>query len=239
MKKTCLIVFVLSLMTLSSQTKGKITYRVTLNIDSLEQPFEDPKNTDIQNDVLLMLHESEPIDGHLIFNDSISRYSVDPDAESRLNNDFLFKHGAVNFLYFMAGGNSTFYNDWSRNYSISQNSILGATKRILREPLEWTFTNESKEIDGYLCYLATLDKSKSDTKLKVWYNSKIPVKHGPAGYSGLPGLVMEIEDKIYTWKVTEIDFDSEEADDIIEPTEGDLITAEEFRELAGNPFGKN
>ncbi|WP_299127054.1 hypothetical protein [uncultured Winogradskyella sp.] len=43
----------------------------------------------------------------------------------------------------------------------------------------------------------------------------ISVKHGPAGYNGLPGLVMEIDDILYRWTVSKIDFDSKEADNII------------------------
>ncbi|WP_458629312.1 GLPGLI family protein [Winogradskyella sp. PC D3.3] len=61
-------------------------------------------------------------------------------------------------------------------------------------------TEESKVINGYTCYLATIDKL-NDKKVKAWYTPDIPVKHGPRGFNGLSGLIMEIEDVILQWTV--------------------------------------
>lgn len=224
-----LFIYIVSF-SLSSQTKGKVTYRIAIKKDSVEQPYENPENKEVQNDVLKMLHNSLPVEGYLIFNDSVAIYNAEEKVDIP---------GYINITWFMAGGNSTYYNDVSRNYCISQNEIMGPTKRILNAPIKWTMTKQTKEIDGYLCYLATLDKSKSDKKLKVWYTPKIPIKHGPKSYNGLPGLVMEIEDILYHWTVSKIDFNDKAADEIIEPIEGELITQEEFRKFSGNIFSKN
>lgn len=214
---------------LNAQIKGKVTYRLSIKKDSIEKPNTNPEKTAIENDVLKMLHNSLPVESYLVFNDSIAIYKV----EERIDIP-----GYINVNWIMAGGSSIFYTDWSRNYNISQNDIMGTTKRIIKDSLPWKLTEKTKVIQGYLCNLATLDKSKGDKKLKVWYTQEIPVKQGPAGYNGLPGLVMEIDDVIQHWIVSKIDFDNKEADEIIEPTEGELVTAEEYRKSAGNIFGK-
>jgi GLPGLI family protein len=214
---------------LFSQTKGKVTYRIATVKDSIEQPYTNPEKTEIENDVLKMLHNSLPVEGYLVFNDSISIYKAEEEVDIP---------GYINITWFMAGGNSTYYSDLSREYRITQNALMGSTKRIKREPIEWTMTEETKEINGYLCYLATLDK-RNNKKLKVWYAPDIPVAHGPKGYNGLPGLVLQIEDILYAWTVVNIDFDNAEADEIIEPVEGNLITQEEFKKFGGNIFKEN
>ena len=214
---------------LFSQTKGKGTYRIATVKDSIEQPYTNPEKTEIENDVLKMLHNSLPFEGYLVFNDSISIYKAEEKVDIP---------GYINITWFMAGGNSTYYLDLSREYSITQNALMGSTKRIKREPIEWTMTEETKEINGYLCYLATLDK-RNIKKLKVWYAPDIPVVHGPKGYDGSPGLVLQIEDILYSWTVVNIDFDNADADDIIEPVEGNLISQKEFKKFGGNIFKEN
>ncbi|MEH1007799.1 hypothetical protein VDP25_08645 [Winogradskyella sp. ECml5-4] len=50
---------------------------------------------------------------------------------------------------------------------------------------------------------------------------------------------MDCNDVALLWTVIKIDIDHPEADDIIEPTEGELLTQEEFIRFSGNPFGDN
>lgn len=229
MKNLILIFVLLGFCSLSAQTKGKVTYRIAAVKDSIEQPHENSENTEVQNDVYKMLHNSLPVEGYLTFNDSIAIYKAEEKVDIP---------GYINITWFMAGGNSTYYIDSSRDYSITQNAIMGPTKRIIQKPKEWTITKESKVIDGYTCYLATINKL-GDKKIKAWYAPKIPISHGPRGFNGLPGLIMEIEDVLYHWTVAKIDFNNNEADDIIEPVEGELMTQEAFVKFCGNPFSKN
>lgn len=242
MKNSVLVLVLMASWSLSAQLKGKITYKLSTKKDSLEQPYANPENTDAQNDFLEMMHESLPVEGYLVFNDSISIYNVEPKDDipqwNNTNDNLTIKPSSINLTWFMAGGNSIYYADLSRDFSISQNAIMGPTVRIINKPVEWTITDETKEIDGYTCYLATKEKLKNK-KLRAWFTPKIPVKHGPRGLSGLPGLIMEIEDVIYTWKIVKIDFDNKEADTIVEPIEGDLMTQEEFVDFSGNIFSDN
>ncbi len=54
--------------------------------------------------------------------------------------------------------------------------------------MEWDITDETTEINGFLCRKAEL---KSNPQLYVWFTLDIPVSAGPYLYSGLPGLVLE------------------------------------------------
>lgn len=242
MKQILLIIICLASTNLFSQTKGKITYRIEIVKDSIEEPYTNPNNTEYHNEALEMLHEAQPVEGYLVFNDSISIYKVEPKIDipgwNNSKNGLIITPSGINITWFMGGGNSTYYYDWSRGHSITQNKIMGPTVRVIQKPKEWTITKETKIIGGYMCYLATLDKLNGK-KTKAWFTPKIPVIHGPKGFNGLPGLIMEIEDVFNLWKVVKIDFENDEADDIIEPLEGDLMTNEEFIEFCGNPFAEN
>lgn len=49
---------------------------------------------------------------------------------------------------------------------------------------------------------------RPNRKLKSWCTTKTPINPRPAGYDGLPGLIMAIDDMRYSWKIVEIDFDN-------------------------------
>lgn len=54
--------------------------------------------------------------------------------------------------------------------------------------IEWTITNEQKEINGYQCKKAHL---KGNPKVYAWFAPEISVNGGPYVFYGLPGLVLE------------------------------------------------
>lgn len=242
MKNFILIICFIGVYALNAQNKGKITYRIEAIKDSIEKPFENLENSDAKNKALQMFKDSKPVEGYLVFNDSISIYNVEPKIDipgwNNGSDGLIITRSKLNISWSLAGGNSIYYNDMSRDFTITQNEIMGPTVRVIQKPKEWTLTEESKVINGYTCYLATIDKL-NDKKLKAWYTPEILVKHGPKGFNGLPGLILEIEDVVFLWKAIKLDFESLEADNIIEPVDGDLMTKEEFTEFCGNPFAKD
>tara|TARA_R110002051_G_scaffold149010_2_gene221545 strand:+ start:1224 stop:1925 length:702 start_codon:yes stop_codon:yes gene_type:complete len=62
---------------------------------------------------------------------------------------------------------------------------------------KWDLHNEKKEIDGYVCYKATIDYTHPYTEnqfiIEAWYTPEIPVPYGPVGYGGLPGLILQLK----------------------------------------------
>lgn len=241
MKNTLLILGLSICFIISAQTKGKIIYKIVLKKDSLEQPYENPENTESKNAALEMMYDSQPVQGFLVFNDNKSIYYVDEEDNiptwENFDGTVSLTPAGINLTWFIAGGEGLVYNDISRSYHIEQTNSLGKPKRLIKQQKEWILEDETKIIDGYLCKLAVIEKL-NNSKLKAWYTTEIPINHGPRDYFGLPGMIVKIEDIIYEWTITNVDFESEEANYIEEPTEGELITLDEYRRLAGNPFGK-
>jgi GLPGLI family protein len=237
MKNLFLFVLLFGYLNLWSQVKGKITYLVSLDKSTFEAPYENPENTQEQNDALELLHNAQNVESYLIFNDSISGYYV----EDKDTPKFEYFDGAmsinptvVHLTWIRAGGERYFYTDWSRDYNISTFDFMGNKKRLIIETNDWIITEEKKEIMGYLCQKAV---DISNAKRIVWFTEDIPVKHGPRGTNGLPGLILEFYDNKFSYIVQDIELDYQEFEEIYEPKDGDLITYEELKSLAGNPFG--
>ena len=86
---------------------------------------------------------------------------------------------------------------------INNNTIVGDSIAFS----EWNISNETKIINGYLCYKATKETKynavkvdeKTDTvssipltkELTAWFCPEFPFSFGPAKYLGLPGIVFE------------------------------------------------
>ena len=238
MKNKLAFLLVLTSLLAWSQTKGKITYNVSLDKSSIEAPYENPENTDSQNEALEMLHEAQPVDAYLIFNDSISLYYVEDKEAPKFENidgAISINPSGVNFNRNMAGGDKLYYTDWSRNYNIKSMDVLGEKKRVIIDSTSWTITDETKTIKGYTCKKAI---KGSDDKRIAWFTEDIPVKHGPRGFNGLPGLILEFYNNKHHYVVKDIELNHPEVKEILEPKEGELITKYELRQLAGDPYGK-
>lgn len=75
----------------------------------------------------------------------------------------------------------------------------------------WQISKESKMIDKYLCYKATLVKKTLDKKgneiekiITAYFSPELPISLGPLGYCGLPGLILELSDNSKTIRLVEI-----------------------------------
>lgn len=59
---------------------------------------------------------------------------------------------------------------------------------------QWSFINESQTVAGYKCKKATTLKSIGNLQtITAWYCEDIPINDGPMDFSGLPGLILQIE----------------------------------------------
>ncbi len=104
---------------------------------------------------------------------------------------------------------------------------------------EWKLSNETKYIGKYLCYKATtiysfisgLTDKRVNIPITVWYTPDIPLSFGPAGYQGLPGLVLEKSASSFYFIATKVLITKNEDTKIIRPTKGKLITNKEYKKL--------
>ena len=67
--------------------------------------------------------------------------------------------------------------------------------------LNWEIGSESKEIGGYTCIKA--EASFRGRDYIAWFAPSIGVPAGPWKFYGLPGLIMEVEDKegVFAWRL--------------------------------------
>lgn len=97
--------------------------------------------------------------------------------------------------------------------------------------VKWHITKESKQIGRYLCFKATQIKTKvSNSKKKkftveAWFCPQIPVPFGPKEYNGLPGLILEIKDPLFTFYATKVKLAKEHVN--IKPLKSKNIITEE------------
>ncbi len=98
---------------------------------------------------------------------------------------------------------------------------------------DWEITNEHKKIDRYVCHKAIL--RNSDIPVEAWYTTEIPIKHGPRGYWGLPGLIVELKEGKKLLRFDKISFFSDTIS-IKPPTEGTQISREKFLDLPSKLF---
>jgi len=68
-------------------------------------------------------------------------------------------------------------------------------------------------------------------QIVAWFTPEINKPFEPGGYSSLPGLILELQKGSKTYTVKNIETVKLNAEDVLEPTEGKLITRKEFDEL--------
>lgn len=100
---------------------------------------------------------------------------------------------------------NTITNESREYYDMPRTGIVIVNNQTI---YEWTLTKEIKIIDKYKCFKATsplyYKDKKLDTFITAWFTPDIPVQHGPIGYGGLPGLILELQNDRTTFFVTKI-----------------------------------
>ncbi|OUL62268.1 GLPGLI family protein [Flavobacterium sp. AJR] len=108
----------------------------------------------------------------------------------------------------------------------------------------WKLTNETKTINGYLCYKALIEKKitlkKTDNMAQViaWYCPAIPLSYGPKEFGGLPGLILELQDDKIIYLVSKIDLYSK-IDIKIKEVKGKTITEDDFNKIVEQTHQNN
>ncbi|MCM4157770.1 GLPGLI family protein [Gramella sp. AN32] len=148
----------------------------------------------------------------------------------------------------VAGNDLVYRNIADKNY-VTQRELMGKLFLIKDslKTLDWKLESETKKIGNYTAYKATLtreikikefntenDETVETTKqltTTAWYTPQIPVSIGPAGYWGLPGLILEVQEDKLTLLCTEIVINPAEEFSIEKPVKGTVVTQEEFNHI--------
>ncbi|WP_255577973.1 GLPGLI family protein [Flavobacterium sp. CHNK8] len=99
---------------------------------------------------------------------------------------------------------------------------------------DWEITKESKQIGNYLCYKAIYIKNylgrngkEISIPITAWFAPSLPFTYGPKDYNGLPGLILELQERKTIYNATSINL-SQEKELKIEFPKGKTITEAEY-----------
>ena len=115
------------------------------------------------------------------FNEAESLYTIGEE-----DNEGGYSWGAQEKYFLLRDFKKKTVKDWRE--------ILGK-KYVVEDNLpkfKWKILNEIKEIEGYLCMKAETYDSVKDQVIHAWFADGIIFSGGPEGYSGLPGLILEL-----------------------------------------------
>lgn len=58
---------------------------------------------------------------------------------------------------------------------------------------KWKVLTEIRDIKGYICMSAETRDTIKNQRIVAWFATELPLPHGPEGYGGLPGLILELD----------------------------------------------
>jgi GLPGLI family protein len=88
----------------------------------------------------------------------------------------------------------------------------------------------SKEEGKTTNFMDQMEMLKEIT-ITAWYTPEIPISHGPEGYWGLPGLILEVSDGRTTTLCSKVVLNVKDKVDIKAPTKGKKVTQTEFDDI--------
>lgn len=137
----------------------------------------------------------------LTFNENESHFkrTNEKAIEDRTTSDYL-NIAAFNYKPYYYFKNENIY------YYVYQNFIIKEQRKF-----DWQITSETKKIENFTCYKATFEEkyinraNEEKTRLiTAWFCPQIPYSFGPGGYSGLPGIILELEFNGYKYVAKKI-----------------------------------
>tara|TARA_R110002050_G_scaffold295071_1_gene453510 strand:+ start:185 stop:910 length:726 start_codon:yes stop_codon:yes gene_type:complete len=221
-----ILLLMVSLNGFSQKITGKVTYTISMEAFSEKKLDSIIKSTSNNKKANIFLKEmfknADDVKASLAFTNKESIYII----EDNLQNDGKSK---LNLNRILAGASDIYYKNIELEENYRESSSLGELMLIEIESKKWQITQESKTIGNYLCYKA-IDINSRNTKMKpiAWFTPLIPISFGPKEYSGLPGLILEVE--MFNSKIvaTKIVLNPNEEIIIEKPSKGKRITIEEY-----------
>lgn len=168
----------------------------------------------------------------LYYTPQASLYRNDPAKEEQSTSiDQETEEGGVHIR--MDAPDNQFYCDLVTNQCTDKREFMQRNFLIERElnSAAWKLTGKQKMILNYPCQEAT--REENDRKITAWYTPAIPVSTGPASFTGLPGLILEvvINDGDQTFTAISVQPDAAVSSYIVKPKEGKKVTEEEFNKI--------
>jgi GLPGLI family protein len=229
--------------------EGKISYERKIN---MHRNLPDPQ-------MKSMVPEFRTDKFELIFNENASlfRSVVDDEAPDPFANAGGGGGGGMRFNFRMPSANT--YTDLAKQMQYEGREFFEKEFLIVDslKQYKWKLSEETKTIAKQLCKKATTmvtapqmrmrisiggpgnnsdttsntPRAPKETELVVWYAENIPVSFGPDNYSGLPGVIMEIDQDNGATVTTAVEVSAKyPKKELVAPTKGDKMNRAQFQE---------
>ena len=225
MKKIIILLF-LTINSYAQIQSGKIEYKLVIGYDEK-----------LSNDAILKPYLEKAQEGakqisfFLSFNKEASFFKM---------NDFV-KDENTEFAKAFSVATNSYYTLANSEKKIKQvDNHFGQFIVNYNEKTEWKLENETKYIGEHLCYKASSEQIVINSKgtfkhpITAWYCPNIPFSFGPKGYTALPGLILELQERNLIYGAFKIDL-KKENDIIAEPKKGKVLTEEEYNKIISKP----
>jgi GLPGLI family protein len=204
--------------------QGKITYKIVCDIcaeDRVQKNDIDLINNIIHDDI-------EWVSFVLSFKNSESFF----EREGKIYPENVLINGLI-IDGLMSGGKYHF--NYKSGILLNEKFLMG--KRYLitsnSNKLNWEISNEQKVISGYTCYKATRNESVNNSlgsfshEIVAWFAPDLPFQFGPKNNNSLPGLILVLHEKNYSFYADSIDLNISVNMPVLK---GKVITEEDFLE---------
>lgn len=198
----------------------------------------------VSEEMRTMIPEFRASKHMLLFTEQQSLYKTMPKEEAP--DPFNNRSGmAIN----LGGGNSETYLHFGQNKKLAATDLFGDAYLIhdtIRK-YNWMLSEETKTIAGYVCKKATTSYKafrsgarvvstlsaepprQEDLEVVAWYAVEFTSPAGPENYTGLPGVIMELDiDKGATVFMAETFRQLENISQLKEPKKGRKVTPDEY-----------
>lgn len=213
--------------TCSSQIDSLIVkYGVTIGNDELMSTDKTTKNI-----LERAIEGSKYLEFNLLINKIESSFSLSEILDNSNN--------SLNYAKIHCGYISEMYSNMKSGYDYqSYNDVLGVyvVKKEIKK-YDWILTNETKYIDGFLCYKATADDvivnpaGRFSFPITAWFTPKIPISSGPLNIGGLPGLILELSKRNITFGIKSIEINPQKNFSIRKPKFDKIKSIEEVTRM--------
>lgn len=231
MKLVYLLLLLSSISGLSQIKNGTIEY--SINIEMLEGLKE---NGPFKRMYTEAVNNAKTLRFNLVFNRENSVFSLNKGlvvGEENNTQSAIIASGYKGIVY---QSKMTSYSEIEKGFG---NYLL------INEPIEWILTNETKKIEGFLCYKATAVKMVINSSgtfkhpIIAWYCPKIPLSFGPNGYGKLPGLILELQVRNVLFGIKKMNLNLIKDPELTKMKDYKIVTEKELEEIMEKKFRKN
>jgi GLPGLI family protein len=194
------IIFLLFFQILFSQKNIEVVYKTNFNGSFLSS--ENKKNDNLKNLNEGLEEKISTLEFQLLINDQKSLFKSIPEME---------KDGETTgqkMAKIVVGYDNVYYTDLKVEKIIIEEPSLDTKNKVDLgfNTFKWEFLNETKEINGYKCYLAKT--MFAHLTVFAWYCPQLPYSFGPMEFCNLPGLILELQKGNLIFQAEKIKFNS-------------------------------